>query len=157
MEDILVRPATLEDLEQLLGFEQDLIKAERPFDKTIREDPVSYYDIRQYILDPEVQVLVAEADGRIVSSGYGLVKKARDYLDHSQYGYLGFMFTIPEYRGKGINRMLIDELKQWAKDKELKEVRLSVYPENYAAVKAYEKVGFEPHLLEMRLIRDEEN
>ncbi len=157
MENILIRTATLDDLERLLEFEQALIKAERPFDKTIREDPVSYYDIKQYILDPEAEVLVAEIDGNVVSSGFGLIRTARPYLDHGQYAYLGFMFTMPEYRGRGINRLIIDGLKKWAVRKGLQEVRLSVYPKNQAAVKAYEKVGFVSHLLEMRLLRPSKN
>lgn len=151
MEGISLRKAVLEDLEVLLGFEQELIKAERPFDSTIRQDPVSYYSIKDFILDPEVELIVAEHQGKIVSSGYAKEKMARSYLDHDTYAYLGFMYTVPEYRGKGINRLIIRALREWATSKGLQEVRLTVYPGNIPAVRAYEKVGFESILLEMRI------
>ncbi|MCH5685810.1 GNAT family N-acetyltransferase [Niabella sp. W65] len=58
----------------------------------------------------------------------------------------------PAFRGKGVNSLIIDALKQWANDNELSEIRLQVYSENTSAIKAYEKAGFKPILTEMRLI-----
>jgi ribosomal protein S18 acetylase RimI-like enzyme len=40
---------------------------------------------------------------------------------------------------------------RWAKERGLTEVRLEVYSVNQSAIKAYEKAGFTPNLLEMRL------
>jgi ribosomal protein S18 acetylase RimI-like enzyme len=150
MENITIRQATIADLPVLLDFEQELIKAERPFDVTIRPDPVSYYDIRAYILSKEIEVLVAEDNSKIVSSGYALPKKARTYLDHREYAYLGFMYTLPAYRGRGINQRIVEELMKWAVNRGLTEVRLTVYEDNISAVRAYEKVGFKKHISEMR-------
>jgi RimJ/RimL family protein N-acetyltransferase len=39
----------------------------------------------------------------------------------------------------------------------LPEVHLTVYPDNAPAIRAYEKVGFAPYILEMRLNLDEQN
>lgn len=154
MENILIRAATIEDLEVLLYFEQELIKAERPFDPTIKKDPVSYYDIESFILDDEVDVVVAECNGKVVSSGYVYAKSARDYLDHKEYAYMGFMYTVPEYRGRGINKRIIERLKTWALSRDLTEMRLTVYSDNQPAIRAYEKVGFSNHLVEMRMRAD---
>lgn len=152
MENVLIRDAILDDLPTLLSFEQELIKAERPFDPTIAKDPVSYYDIKGYITDDRVKVVVAETNGVVVSSGYALEKEARPYLDHKSYGYLGFMYTLPKYRGKGINKLIVDELVNWSKDQGLLEVRLTVYDENTPALKAYQKAGFKKHICEMRIV-----
>ncbi|NKI30317.1 GNAT family N-acetyltransferase [Muricauda sp. DJ-13] len=151
MENLLVRKASLKDLPTLKAFEQQIITAERPFDPTIRPDPVSYYSLEELIKDETSQVVVAIADNEIVASGSARVKKARHYLDHVDYAYLGFMYTKPEYRGKGINKSIIDELLIWAKEQDLYEVRLTVYHDNHPAIKAYEKTGFKSHLNEMRL------
>ncbi|MBT8323441.1 MAG: GNAT family N-acetyltransferase, partial [Eudoraea sp.] len=86
-----------------------------------------------------------------VSSGYGMARKARSYLDHEEYAYLGFMYTLPEYRGKGINQRILRALQDWAKSMGLIELRLTVYEDNLPAVKAYEKAGFRKHIVEMRL------
>lgn len=151
MEHVIVRNATFDDLAVLLEFEQGVISAERPFDSTLKEDPIVYYDLRALILNEEASVVVAEINGKVVGSGYALIKPARHYLDHEYYSYLGFMFTLPDFRGKGINTKIIENLRQWSVSKGLKEIRLTVYDENHAAIRAYEKVGFKKHIIEMRL------
>ncbi|WP_108247195.1 GNAT family N-acetyltransferase [Muricauda brasiliensis] len=148
---VSIRKATLEDLPKLLNFEQEIIKAERPFDVTIKERPISYYDIGEIIQDTKACVLVAEIDDRVVASGYAIPKRARHYLDHEFYAYLGFMYTDENFRGMGINAKIVGELKQWSQNQGYKEIRLTVYNENLPAIKAYEKVGFKKHIIEMRL------
>ena len=151
MDNLLFRDAVLADLPTLKEFEQEIIKAERPFDPTIRVDPVNYYDLMDYVKRDDVKVVVAEVQGNLVASGYALTKKARHYLDHEDYAYLGYMYTKPEFRGKGIIQELIKNLKAWALEQGLNEVRLTVYQENVPAIKAYEKSGFKSHLNEMRM------
>lgn len=151
MDEILIREARKDDLETLLQFEQELIRAERPYDECIREDPVVYYDLRSFLEDKSIKVVVAESGDRIVGSGYAKEAGARAYLDHKTYAYLGFMYTIPEYRGKGVNLRILEELSLWASSKGLNELRLTVYDENIPAIKAYEKAGFKKHIIEMRL------
>lgn len=151
MKNIQIRNAHLEDLPVLLGFEQEIIKAERPFDVTLKEDPISYYDLKAMILDQEASVVVAEVDGKVVASGYAIPKRARHYLDHEYYAYLGFMYTDGQYRGMGINAKIVEALKSWSLERKFKEIRLTVYNDNLPAIKAYEKVGFKKHIIEMRL------
>ncbi|TKD59234.1 GNAT family N-acetyltransferase [Flavobacterium sp. ASW18X] len=151
MENVILRDAKLEDLVILKQFEQELIAAERPFDSTIKPDPISYYNLEAYIKREDVKVVVAEVEGQIVSSGYALSKKARHYLDHEAYAYLGFMYTLPAFRGKALNAQIMHELKAWAKMQGLLELRLTVYQENSPAVNAYKKSGFASHINEMRL------
>ncbi|SDR05746.1 GNAT family N-acetyltransferase [Flagellimonas zhangzhouensis] len=148
---IQVRSANLKDLPILLQYEQGVVTAERPFDPTIQKGPVNYYDLEALIQDEESCVAVAEVDGKVVASGFALVKKARHYLDHEDYAYFGFMYTDEAFRGQGLNALIIDFLKDWAYDKGLKEIRLTVYCDNIPAIKAYEKVGFKKHMVEMRL------
>lgn len=149
--DFKIRNASLDDLPVLLSFEQEIIKAERPFDTTLDDDPINYYDLKQMILNENASVVVAESDERIIASGYAICKKARHYLNHKNYSYLGFMFTDPDFRGKGVNAQIVDELKKWSYAKGLTEIRLTVYSDNLPAIKAYEKVGFKRHTIEMRL------
>lgn len=151
MNDFVVRTARLEDLKVLLEFEQGIIQAERPMDPTLAPDPISYYDIAEMINSYNAEVIVVEYDSEVIASGYAKVKRALHYLDHEHYSYLGFMYTIPEFRGKGINKLIIDALRSWSAAKGLKEIRLTVYEENIGAIKAYEKVGFKKHLIEMRI------
>ena len=151
MNEIRIRRARQEDLEVLLGFEQELIKAERPMDPTIRKGKVHYYDIQEMLTAPDVALMVAVAGGRLVGCGYARPKPARSYLDHQYYAYLGFMYTIPEYRGKGVNRKIVAALREWSNASGFRELRLTVYDTNTQAIRAYEKAGFQKHIVEMRL------
>ncbi len=151
MDSITVRNATLDDLPKLLEFQQGVVDWERPYDPTIAPDPISYYNLRDLIKDGEKAVLVAVLNNNLIGCGLGMEKEGRHYLNHSTYAYLGLMYTDPKFRGKGINAMLIDRLKGWALNKGLTEIRLTVYSDNVSAIKAYEKVGFKKHIVEMRL------
>ncbi|WP_300688831.1 GNAT family N-acetyltransferase [Chryseobacterium sp.] len=149
---MIIREATEKDLEILLTFEQGIVTAERPFNSTLKDGEIHYYDLSEFIKSPDAILIVAEEDNEIVGSGYALIKKPeKDYNNFENYAYLGFMYVKPEYRGKGINKVITDELVGWSKSKGISEVRLDVYAQNESAIKAYEKAGFEPLLLTMRL------
>lgn len=151
MEEYITRSASLNDIATLLEFEQGIINAERPYDPTLREGQINYYNLSELIVSTKAEVIVVEHDGEIVSSGYATIKKAKHYLDHEEYSYLGFMYTHPDFRGRGLNKHVVEVLKTWSEANGLTEIRLTVYDDNTAAIKAYEKVGFKKHLIEMRL------
>ncbi len=151
MGKVTIRKAALDDLPLLLQFEQGVINAERPYDITLREDPITYYYLKRMVVSDEAEVVVAERKGEIIGSGHATIKKARHYLNHDYYFNLGFMYTIPKYRGKGVNLRIIETLKLWAKSIGFDEIRLTVYKDNLPLIKAYEKAGFKKHILEMRL------
>lgn len=150
-----VRPATRDDLPVLREFEQGIITAERPYDHTLKPDPISYYDIGELIDSQDAEVAVIEIGGEIVASGYAQKKLSRRYLRNEYHAFLGFMFVRPSARGQGLNQVLMDHLLCWARSRDLPEVHLTVYPGNEPAVRAYEKAGFTPYILEMRLNLDE--
>lgn len=151
MENLIVRKAEIGEIDILLEFEQGIIGAERPFDPTLKEGEIHYYDLAELIKSPESEVLVAVIDDDLVGSGYAQIRKADDYLQHERFAYLGFMFVKPEQRGKRVVQEILEALKKWAVSRGINEIRLEVYNANAAAVKAYEKAGFKAHVLEMRM------
>jgi len=150
MDEIIIRSATTNDLETLYRFEQGIITVERPFDPTLKEGEIHYYDLAAMIPAPNIELAVAEADGRVIGSGYARIEDSKVYLKHARHAYLGFMFVEPEYRGRGLNGKIIDHLKQWAASQNITEMRLEVYHDNLPAIKAYEKFGFTKLLVWMR-------
>jgi GNAT superfamily N-acetyltransferase len=151
MEPVIIRRATLNDLATLLSFEQQIIKAERPFDVTLQDGHINYYDLAHMITAANVEVMVAEFNNEIVGSGYARIKDSEIYLKHRKHGYLGLMYVVPEHRRKGVNQKIIEALKQWCAAQDVYELRLEVYNDNLPAIKAYEKVGFAKLMIEMRL------
>ena len=156
MNEIKIRKASLLDLGQLLVFEQDLIKTERPFDPTLKPDPIKYYDLKSLITSPLAEVVVAETDNKVIASGYARIDRSKPFVKHSTHAYLGFMYVLPEYRGQGINKQIMDALKDWAVSQNITEFSLEVYYDNISAIKAYEKIGFSKYILEMRFNLDDE-
>ncbi len=152
MQQIIIRKAHPNDLEKLLEFEQGIITAERPFDPTLRAEKINYYDIEKMISALDVEVLVAEIGSEIVSSGYARIEIAKPYLNHLNYAYLGFMYTVADHRGKGVNAKIIEALKKWCNLQNVFEMKLDVYNDNISAIKAYEKSGFKKHLINMRMV-----
>jgi GNAT superfamily N-acetyltransferase len=151
MNNIKIRTATLDDLPTILKFEQGIIGAERPFDSTLLPGQIHYYDLGARITDADAAVVVGEDNGKLIAGGSAIIKRGNPYNTFTHYAFLGFMFVEPEYRGKGVNRLIIEALVDWSHKKGLNEIRLQVYSENLAAIRAYEKVGFKKILTEMRL------
>jgi GNAT superfamily N-acetyltransferase len=148
---ITIRKATTEDLSILYEFEQGVLQAERPMDKTLKISKTYYYDIPNLISELNVELVIAEINGVIVGCGYARIKQARDCFQFDQFSYLGFMFTKEDYRGKGVNKTIMNYLYDWSLSKGIYEVRLEVYPSNNAAIKAYEKVGMQATMHTMRI------
>jgi GNAT superfamily N-acetyltransferase len=147
---VTIRKATLDDLEILLSFEQGVIQSERPFDPTLKRSFTTYYNIPKLILSDESELIVAVNGEDVIGSGYARIELAKPYVDHTSHGYLGFMFVLPEFRGKGINKMILDTLSEWCASRNVFELKLEVYVQNTPAIKAYEKAGFEKLMVLMR-------
>lgn len=151
MHNIIIRRAHPNDLEKLLEFEQGIITAESPFDPTLKAEKIHYYDIEKMLAASDIEVLVAAIDAKIIGSGYARITNAKPYLNHLNYAYLGFMYTDPNHRGKGVNAKIIEALKKWCNIQDIFEIRLDVYNDNASAIKAYERAGFKKHLINMRM------
>ena len=89
-----------------------------------------------------------EAD-QIIGSGYGLIRLNKAHYKEKRHGYVGFMFVKDAYRGKGISKLVLNNIIAWFRSQDINEVRLQVYDQNHSAIKAYQKVGFKKSLVEM--------
>lgn len=152
---INLRVGKMSDLKVLKHLEQQVVEAERPFNSRIRPGQVQYYDLPDLLSSDKAQVWVAveEAGGdeTIVACGYAQIRASKGSLQHVQHGYLGFMYTHPEYRGQGLNQQIIKELIHWAHQQGVEDFYLDVYAQNQGAIRAYEKAGFHSSMIEMQL------
>jgi|TARA_B110000967_G_scaffold179354_1_gene194773 GNAT superfamily N-acetyltransferase len=149
---VIYREAVLDDLPRLLEIEQLLVAAERPFDASIKADKTFYYDITEQINSRNVHLVVLEHDANIVAVGYAKIRTSKPAHNHTIHAYLGFMYVSPHIRGQGVNRHILGLLTQWSRDNGAEALYLDVYSQNSSAIRAYEKVGFAPCLVEMKLI-----
>ena len=139
------------DLSVLLEFERGMIEAERPFDPSIRcDDEVRYYDLPALIASPDVEFAVAVLYEEVIGCGYARIETSKAFLRHKKHSYLGFMYVLPEHRGKGVNGWIINKLESWSAEKGVAEMRLEVYVDNAAAIRAYVANGYIGDILQMR-------
>ncbi len=148
---IKLREARIQDLPLLLEFEKGLIEYEREFTPSLKKSSFNYYDLRAYIENPDISVVVAEQHKIVIASGYAIINKNKTYKNPEYYVFLGFMYVIPKKRGIGINKMIIHYLLDWGKKKGHTEFKLDVYAPNVSAIKAYKKAGFTFDTLTMRI------
>ena len=146
-----LRPAQPDDLPILLEFEQGVIEEERPCDDSIKKTYINYYDLSAFLADPNTSLQVVEHDGRVVGCGYAQLRSSEAAFVHDKHAYLGFMYVQPDVSGQVINKMIVDGLISWSKDRGVYDFYLQVYVGNKAAIRAYEKVGFAAELIEMKL------
>jgi ribosomal protein S18 acetylase RimI-like enzyme len=151
MKEIFTRKATKEDIATLRKFEQGVIGAERSFTTLFKPDPIHYYDLQAMISDPEIHFLIAELDGFPVACGYARFEKTKHFYAAETQAYLGMMYVVPEHRGKGINSLIMNALKEIVKQRGVRELCLEVYASNFSAIKAYEKAGFKNYIRQMRM------
>jgi ribosomal protein S18 acetylase RimI-like enzyme len=151
MEEFNLRKASLEDETVLFEFEQEVLAAERPYNSTIKLVDAFYYDLNNLLTSTQSHLLVAEVEDRVVGSGYAQIRASKQSLTHDVHSYFGFMYVIPEYRGRGINKKIVERLIQWSKSQGISDCYLDVYSENEAAIRAYEKAGFSKSMIEMKL------
>lgn len=147
----IITPATLNDLETLLRFEQGVVKTEQPLDPFLNQGEIHYYNIPKLISSEDTLFLVAKINQELVGCGYARISDSKVYHRNKKHAYVGFMYVLPEYRGQRISRKILDELKKWTLNKGIKEMRLDVYFNNESAIKAYQNFGFSKSLLNMRL------
>ncbi|WP_237070524.1 GNAT family N-acetyltransferase [Pseudoalteromonas aliena] len=92
-----------------------------------------------------------------MATGCAQIRDSKLTFEHTKHAYLGFMYVSPSYRDQSFNSKLIKELINCSKSRGIFDFYLDVYANNDSAIKAYEKVGFKPALLEMKLCLDQLN
>ena len=151
MREISLRTANLTDLKTLLAFEQGVVEAERPLDSFLGTGELYYYNIPELISSENIRFIVAVSNKELIASGYLSIENSNHYHKNPKHGYIGFIYVKPSFRGQRISHLILDSLKNWAKERDLKELRLDVYSNNIGAIKAYERFGFIKSLVNMRI------
>ncbi len=108
MKDLNIRKALLEDKACLLHLEQKVVESERPYNSTIKSESAIYYDLNSLLTDDVSFVVVAEVNDKIIGTGYAQIRESKKSLKHNKHASLGFMYVEPEYRGLGINKLIMN-------------------------------------------------
>jgi putative acetyltransferase len=88
---------------------------------------------------PRSHYFVAEIDGEVVGGG-GIYPTDGLPADTCEFVK---MYLLPQARGHGLGRTLIEKSIEWARDEGYKQIYLESMPELKQALKVYEKFGFD--------------
>jgi ribosomal protein S18 acetylase RimI-like enzyme len=104
------------------------------------------------LADPSLmRYWLAEQDAAPVAA----IAITREWSDwrNAAYWWIQFLFVVPEQRGRGLLRALVEHVRAASAAEGAAEVRLYVHPSNARAIRAYEKLGFEPLPYRMMTLR----
>lgn len=94
--------------------------------------------------------LVAEVDGKVIGTGGLVLLRRPPYKENLNglEGYLMNVYTVPEWRGKGVATAIVSQILSMARRSGAKRVWLHAEPE---ATRIYEKAGFVSKSSEMEI------
>jgi GNAT superfamily N-acetyltransferase len=141
-----IRRATTDDLEMLTSlrvalFEQTGELADETHAETFREATHTY--LKRALSTEKLLAWVAETEGQIVGTG-GLILFEQAPIPLNLTGLEGYilnMYTLPEWRGRGVATALLQEIITYARSINLRHLWLYA---TEAGRPVYEKVGFAP-------------
>jgi ribosomal protein S18 acetylase RimI-like enzyme len=150
-----IRPAAPGDLEVIGRFGALLVREHHDFDRR-RFIPASPETPRAYasflgtqLANPEVVVLVAEQEGRVVGYAYAGLE-GTDYMQLR--GPAGAVYDIvvdPSWRGRGVGRALLERVIAELAARGAPRVVLSTAAQNEAAQRLFAHAGFRRTMIEM--------
>jgi ribosomal protein S18 acetylase RimI-like enzyme len=151
----IVRPATPADLPRIgrlgaLLVEEHFAFDSRRFLPTRHRTPADYAAFMSTQLDdPDIAVLVADDNGDVVGYAYAAVE-GYDYMAlRGPAGVVHDVIVDPEYRGRGIGRLLLDAALAYLESRGVPRVVLSTAEQNAAAQRLFTSAGFRRTMIEM--------
>ena len=116
------------------------------------KDEEFYITTKNYLeehLNRDIFFFIDIIDNKIVATcGLQVIKYMPQCVESGIEGYICDVFTLKEYRRKGIQTNLIKECIKFAKEKHIIELKLS--SDNPEAIKIYKGLGFEYDKLIMK-------
>lgn len=144
MNDVTIRKASIEDLRDIQELNNDLFKLEKEnYDSTLIENWPLSKDGEDYFTDliNNHYVLVALLDNEIVGYLAGSINEKGSY-EEIQYGELNNMLIKEKCRGYGIGKILINNFKDYCKENNIDNIKVTASYKNESAIEFYKKNGF---------------
>lgn len=145
MEEIIIRTASMYDLDTIRDLNNELFKLEKNnYDPTLVENWPLTDNGKSYFEDfiSNHYVIVAIIDQKIVGYLAGTINDRESY-EEIQYGELNNMLIKDNYRGYGIGKKLIDSFKDYCKSHKIHNIKVVASFKNAKAIDFYHKNGFD--------------
>ena len=139
-----IRQALPTEWQQLQTLNDEVFADNYKYDPDLKRDwamsPEGERYFKELISDPSQCCFFAEDNGKLV--GYIAAAPKEISYRNSKYLEIDNMGVSPEYRGKGVGTMLIEEVKKWAKENGYNKLFVNSYFKNTSTINFYKKNGF---------------
>lgn len=157
--EVLIRRATIKDLEDILSLNLELFKKEhKEYDKKLdlkwTYGKIGKACFKKSTIDKNGFSIVAESDGKIIAYLCGSLKLSPyTYRIIPRYAELDNMFVAEKFRSKGIGEKLVKEFLGWCKEKKADCISVNASIQNEKAIKFYRSLGFKDYNLTLEMNR----
>jgi GNAT superfamily N-acetyltransferase len=157
-----VRDARLpQDEPAILSFITGLQDYEAAFEPNRRRDPAfaadHWRDAQHRCAEKHGAMFIAEdfvpvAGGNPVGWAFAYEEHGELFVTEPQrrHGFLAEIFVMPEARGKGLGKALIEACEAWARGRGHALLTINVLARNARAIRSYEGSGYAPYTVTMR-------
>jgi GNAT superfamily N-acetyltransferase len=149
--EILLRRATLDDIPELLLHRRGMYEAMGYTDGKALAGMMKTSEpyLREAMGNDTLHAWVAEADARVIGGGLIIVSPwlSHPYDQECRRATVLNMYVDPEFRRRGIARLLMKTMIEWCREQGFQAVALHASDQGKPL---YESLGFEP-TTEMRL------
>lgn len=145
-----------QDEPAILSFINGLQDYEAVFEPNRRRDPNfaadHWREAQHRCAERHGIMLIAEDGNKPV--GWAFAHNEHDELfvvePERRHGFLAEIFVMPQARGKGFGRALIEGCEAWAKGRGHKLLTIGVLAQNQSAIRSYGGAGYSPYVTIMR-------
>ena len=144
MENVIIKKATIKNLEDIVNLNNELFKLEKDnYDETLVENWPLTKEGNEYFKDLILNnfVIVANMNEKIIGYLAGSINEKGSY-EEIQYGEINNMFIEEKYRKYGIGKKLINEFKNYCKENNIYNIKVEASYKNKSAIEFYHKNGF---------------
>lgn len=140
-----IRQATVDDLEKVTELNHKIFVNNSDYDDDLIVDfdqtPEGKAHFKKAIEEQNGCFLILEEDGQMVGYANG---NPIDYFPFrkSRYFEIHNIGVIPEMKGKGFGKMLLEAITAWAKEKGYQKIYLNCYAKNSEAIEFYKRNGY---------------
>jgi GNAT superfamily N-acetyltransferase len=157
MGNATIREARLpQDEPAILSFITGLQDFEAAFEPDRRRDPDfaadHWRDLQHRCAEKHGIILIAEEAGAPLGWAFAHDQNAELFVvePERRHGYLAELYVVPQARGKGLGRALIEGCEVWPRECGHRLLMVGVLAKNPGAIRAYEGAGYAPYGISMR-------
>lgn len=93
--------------------------------------------------EPQAVFLARDASGKIVGFVELSVRPYAEGCRTDRIAYMEGWYVVPEARGRGIGRALVDAAEAWGREQNCTEFASDAQPDNRVSISAHRALGFE--------------